>query len=129
MSQPATPILNPGFKHPDDSWYHIEPMGEHLNVAAGVVQIIDDRAVRSIVEHFNVEADRPGFSGVLVDIEHNKNDLGKETRARGWLMRLEGRADGIYGKIRWTGIGRAEVDGGEYRFFSTEYDPAEMEAA
>lgn len=126
---PAAPILNRDFKHPDDGWYCIEPKGEHLNAEANVIQVIDDEASQSIVNNFNAEADRLGFAGMLVDIEHFKHDSGKETRARGWLMRLENRANGIFGKIRWTGIGRAEVDGGEYRFFSTEYDVDQMEPA
>jgi hypothetical protein len=53
--------------------------------------------------------------------------LQKETIAYGWLMGLQGRADGIYGQIRWTATGQAAVDGGDYRLFSTEYDPADME--
>jgi hypothetical protein len=79
------------------------------------------------VEDFNAAAQDPSFSGMLIDHEHAKLDLQKETVAYGWLMSLQGRADGIYGKIRWTATGQAAVDGGDYRFFSTEYDPADME--
>ena len=64
---------------------------------------------------------------MLIDHEHFKHDQDKETVAYGWLEKLENRADGIYGQIRWTDTGRKAVDGGDYRYFSTEYDPKEME--
>lgn len=119
-------ILNRDFKHPTDGWYHIEPKGEHPNKASGVVQVIDSEAIASIVNRFNAEADAaPNFPGMLVDHEHFKHDPEKESLAYGWLTRLEGRTDGVYGQIRWTNTGKAAVDGGDYRFFSTEYAPTE----
>ncbi len=123
-----TPILNRDFQHPDDGWYMIEPKGEHPNRAAGVLQVIDEEAIRRIVGDFNAAAGQPGFPGLLVDHEHFSHDQDKETRAFGWLTRLEGRADGIYGQIRWSETGRRAVDGGDYRFFSTEYAPGDLVA-
>jgi len=110
------------WQHPEDGYYLFEPMGEHLNNAAQVVQVIDDVAAESIVASFNRAAGQPGFAGMLVDRDHFRNLADKETRADGWLMRTQRRPDGIYGQIRWTASGQAAVDGGEYRFFSTEYD-------
>ena len=123
-----TPILNRAFQHPADGWYMIEPMGEHPNRAAGVLQVIDEEAANRIVRDFNAAAARPNFPGMLVDHEHFSHDQDKETRAFGWLTGLQARADGIYGQIRWSDTGRAAVDGGDYRFFSTEYAPADLVA-
>jgi hypothetical protein len=126
------PILNREFKHPTDGWYHLEALGVHLNAEAGIKQVIDDEACTAIVNRFNTEADgykeKRGieFPGMLIDHEHFRHDTDKESRAYGWLMRLQNRADGFYGKINWTGTGRAAVDSGDYRFFSTEYDPANL---
>jgi hypothetical protein len=114
------------FQHPPDAWYQIEAKGEHANRRAGIVQVIDDAACQSIVNRFNAEAAQPGFAGMLIDHEHFKHDEDKETVAYGWLMKLENRADGLYGRIRWTETGKKAVDGGDYRFFSTEYDPADL---
>ncbi len=50
-----------------------------------------------------------------------------KTIAYGWLQQLEHRDDGIFGRIRWSATGQKAVDGGDYRFFSTEYDPADLE--
>jgi hypothetical protein len=125
-------ILNREFEHPADGWYQIETPGEHLNAKAGLVQVIDGQAVSSIVNRFNQEAadyeartSQP-YPGMVVDIEHFKHDPDKESRAYGWLMQLENR-DGVpFGKIQWTATGKPAVDGGDYRFFSTEYDPADL---
>lgn len=119
-------ILNKDFQHPADGWYQIEAKGNHPNRAAKVVQVIDDTAAESIVNRFNADAAagqlRHG-NEMLIDHEHFSDQADQETRAYGWLTRLENRADGIYGQIRWTSTGKPAVDGGDYRFFSTEYDP------
>jgi hypothetical protein len=125
-----TAIFNPeDFKHPDDGWYQIEPKGIHTNREAGVEQVIDDEACSAIVNRFNTDADAgelPQGHELLIDHEHFKDQPDQETVAYGWLQRLQVRPDGIYGQIRWTSIGQAAADGGNYRFFSTEYDPKDM---
>ena len=123
-----TSILNPDFSHPADGWYQIEPKGEHPNQAAGVIQVIDEESMRSIVDQFNHDAAagklRHGKE-MLIDHEHFSDQPDKETRAYGWLVELQARADGIYGRVRWSKTGQEAVDGGDYRFFSTEYAPAD----
>ena len=114
------------FQHPADGWYQIEAKGEHPNPRAGLVQVIDSAACAAIAGRFNAEAAAPGFAGMLIDHEHFKHDENKETVAYGWLTELQERPDGLYGQIRWTRTGREAVDGGDYRFFSTEYDPADL---
>lgn len=125
-------VLSGDFKHPADGWYQIETPGEHPNREAGVVQVIDQVAVTGMVNRFNQEADsyeaaNGPYPGMLIDIEHFKHDAGKETRAYGWLMRLENREGKPFGQIRWTRTGKEAVDGGDYRFFSTEYAPADLQ--
>lgn len=115
------PILNRNFEHPADGWYHIEPKGEFPNEEAGVVQVIDDSALQTIVNRFNEAAGKPNFPGLLIDHEHFQHQQDKESIAYGWLTHLQNRADGLYGKVRWTETGQRAVDGGDYRFFSTEY--------
>jgi hypothetical protein len=127
-SQSTRPAADAGFSHPADSWYQIEAPGEHPNARAGVVQVIDNRAVDSIVTTFNREADtQPNFAGMLIDIDHLKHDEDHDTRAYGWLMCLRNRGGILEGQIRWTGTGQTAVDNGEWRFFSTEYDLKDME--
>ena len=123
-------ILDREFKHPADGWYHIEPAGEHPNREAGVVQVIDGEARESIVNRFNAGANAGTLSHgneMLIDHEHFSHEADKETRAYGWLTRLDNRADGLYGQVRWTGTGKAAVDNGDYRYFSTEYSPDDLQ--
>jgi hypothetical protein len=124
----AQAAADSSFTPPADPWYQIEATGEHPNKRAGVVQVIDQVAIDSIVNTFNRGADSsPNFAGVLIDHEHFKHDEDKETRAYGWLMRLRNRAGILEGQIRWTGTGRQAVDTGDYRFFSTEYDSKDLQ--
>jgi hypothetical protein len=104
----------------------IEPAGEHAHPASGLVQVIDAEALDRIVRRFADEARQPGFAGLLVDQEHFSHDQDKASRAFGWLTALQARPDGLYGRIRWTASGRAAVDGGDYRFFSTEYEARDL---
>ncbi len=121
---------NREFQHPDDGWYQIEALGNHPNRAAGVVQVIDQAAAAAIVNRFNQDAAagqlRQG-NELLIDHEHFSDQPDQETRAYGWLQELQDREDGIYGRIRWTSTGKAAVDGGDYRFFSTEYAPEDLQ--
>ncbi len=123
------PILNRDFQHPADGWYQIEALGNHPNRAAGMVQVIDTEAATAIVNRFNSDAAagqlRHG-SEMLIDHEHFSDQEDQESRAYGWLQELQNREDGIYGRIRWTATGKPAVDGGDYRFFSTEYLPGDM---
>ncbi len=123
-------ILNRQFQHPADGWYQIEALGEHPNAESKVIQVLDFDAASSIVACFNTDAKagnlRHGHE-MLVDHEHFSDQPDQETRAYGWLQELQSRADGIYGRIRWTATGQAAVDGGDYRFFSTEYLPKDLD--
>jgi hypothetical protein len=108
----------------------IEPKGTHPNRTAGLLQVIDDKACSTIVNCFNQDAAAGKLSHgreMLIDHEHFRHDPDKETRAYGWLTRLHNRDDGIYGQVRWSGTGQQAVDAGDYRFFSTEYDPKDLE--
>lgn len=124
-------ILNSSFQHPTDGWYQVEALGEHPHRTANLVQVIDAEAAEAIVKRFNTDAAagalRHGHE-LLIDHEHFSEQPDQETRAYGWLAELQHRADGIYGRIRWTKTGKEAVDGGDYRFFSTEYEPADLVA-
>lgn len=134
VNRTGQPILNREFKHPADGWYQVETPGRHVNEETGILQVIDGPAIKSIVNRFNQEADAypeenggEPFPGMLVDIEHFKHSGNKESRAYGWLLRLENRQGKPFGQIKWTATGQPAVDGGDYRFFSTEYKPKDVE--
>lgn len=127
-------ILNRAGKLPEDGFYQIEALGEHVNHAAKVVQVIDAKAVDSIVNRFNTEATKAGedYPGQRIDRDHLSQSLENPTESLGWAMQLRNR-DGIpEAKIAWTGLGLPLIESkpGQppvYKFFSTEYEPADCE--
>ncbi|WP_323034534.1 phage protease [Pararhodobacter sp.] len=56
-----------------------------------------------------------------LDVNHAIDLAGKqggESPARGWIVGLEARADGVWGKVEWTQTGRQMVAAREYRGIS-----------
>ncbi|MFA6962437.1 MAG: phage protease [Opitutaceae bacterium] len=124
-----TQILNRTGTLPTDGWYQIEVAGEHFNRAAGVVQVLDSTAFDSIVNRFKAAADKAGadFSGLLVDQDHFSLDVEKSTEAFGWLMEVRNRAGQLEGRVDWTDIGEPAVTKKRFKFFSSVYNPEDVE--
>lgn len=127
-------ILNRAGKLPDDGFYQIEALGEHINHDARVVQVIDAKAVDSICNRFAADAKAAGedFPGMRIDKDHLSQSMENPTESLGWSMRIENRGGVPMASIAWTSLGLPLVESkpGQppvYKFFSTEYDPAECE--
>lgn len=122
-------ILNREGQLPADNWYQIEVPGEHYNPGSNVVQVIDARAVETIVNRFAEDAKVPNFAGIRIGRDHLADSLEQPTEALGWLMEIRNR-DGVpEGRIEWTALGRPLIEGKVYKFFSTEYLAADTEPA
>lgn len=127
------PILNRQGGLPGDGYYHIEPLGEHVNHRSKVVLVIDEKAVQAIANRFTQEAAKPGFAGQRIDKDHLSHSEENPTEAMGWSKAIVSRADGLYAQVKWTPLGRPLVkpenadDEPAYKFFSTEYDPEDCE--
>lgn len=100
------------FEMPQSGWFQIAPLGEFLHEKSGVVQVIDDEAVKAIANSFT-----PGDE-LLIDFEHESHDQQKRTQAAGWIQNLAARSDGLFGQIRWSKSGEEAVGGGDYRYIS-----------
>lgn len=118
---------------PTDGWYQIEVTGEH---SAGKTrdgkprrQVIDDAALQSIVDRFQAEKAAAGeaWGGMLVDLDHHSHDLDKTTEAQAWLQDVEIRDGQLYGRLDLTDLGEASIRNKRVKWFSTEYDPADLE--
>ena len=58
---------------------------------------------------------------LAVDENHSIDTAGKAglpSPARGWIVELQARADGLWGKVEWTEAGRALVAGKDYGYLS-----------
>ncbi|MGB1224821.1 MAG: phage protease [Mycobacterium sp.] len=133
--RPNAPIIanreTPSFQLPADHWYQIEVSGEHHNTAANLTQVIDTAALQSIVNRFeeDAEAATAPWHGMLIDFDHESLNPASSSRAAGWLMNVRVRDGQLEGYIpRWSTRGKAAVEGGDFRFFSTVYNRADLES-
>ncbi len=120
-------ILKPTSQIPADGWHQIEVPGEHINHGAQVVQVIDAKALTSILDQFSTDAAEVNFPGLLVDRDHFSLDAEKPSEAMGWVTELRNRAGIMEARIDWTSVGRPLVEGKAYKFLSTVYEPADVE--
>lgn len=120
-------ILNRDSKLPEDGWYQFEVPGEHVNERARVIQVIDAKAVDSIINRFTAEAKTQNFGGLLVDRDHFSLDDTKPTEALGWDLEMRNRAGIPEARIEWTAVGRPLVEGKVYKYFSSVYEPRDVE--
>lgn len=114
----ANLLLNRDFALPEDGFYHLAPLGEFPHAKAGVVQVVDSAAVEEMANRFRDASKQSNFAGLLVDFDHFSLDNDKPSEAAGWIIAVQNRADGLWGKIRWSDIGEQAVKGGRYRFIS-----------
>lgn len=105
------PLPSNGNTPPD--WIHLLPAGTFPAVGGSKsLRVTDPQAVIAA----SME------SGKLVLDENHSTDLaaprGKGSPAMGWLEHLESRADGIWGRVKWTRRGRAALEDHAYRAIS-----------
>ena len=112
------------WENPGDGWYNIERWGEHPQQTADgkkYVQVIDDEAVRAIVEAGVPE------EGLLTDVEHVSVAVTgpRDSRAYGWVRELAAlpTVEGLQlcARIEWTPLGLPLVRDRIYKHFSTVY--------
>lgn len=116
----AYSVVGADFKLPDDGMIPIAAFGEHPiqdpDASIQGVQVIDQVAAKAIVKN-------RGSQEILLDYEHESHDENKRTTAGGWLQpKLEIRDDGLYTDVRWSKDGREDVEGGNYRYISPEFE-------
>ncbi len=94
-------------------WIHLVPAGEFRGAdGRGPYRLADATAVVTA----SVKA------GKLVLDENHATDLlapkGGSTPAQGWIVELQARVDGIWGRVEWTPPGRALMQNRAYRGIS-----------
>jgi phage I-like protein len=95
-------------------WVHLLPAGEiRTGDGRGPYRVADTAALLSA---------SLGAGDRLVLDENHSTDLaapkGEPAPARGWIVELQARADGIWGRVEWTALGRRLVQGKAYRGIS-----------
>lgn len=94
-------------------WIHLLP--------AGSVETHDGRGPY-VVKSMQAIADQLGEGGRLPIDECHAIDraapLGQPAPARGWIVELQAREDGLWGRVEWTGTGRQLMADKAYRGIS-----------
>lgn len=94
-------------------WVHLAPAGTFSGVDGRGPFRIEDTAA------FIVDSMK---AGKLPIDENHATDLaagnGGPSPARGWIVAMEARSDGIWGQVEWTGSGRSLVEDKAYRGIS-----------
>ncbi|WP_337846244.1 phage protease [Sphingomonas sp.] len=95
-------------------WVQLLPAGEARSVdGRGPYTVKDAQALCAA-------SLKPGEKLVL-DVNHAtdlKGPKGEEAPARGWIVALESRETGVWGKVEWTGEGRQMMADRQYRGIS-----------
>lgn len=82
-------------------WVHLLPAGE--------IRTIDGRGPYRVASMHSVASLLPEGKKLPIDEAHATDKgaaLGLPAPARGWIVALEAREDGLWGKVEWTGTGR-----------------------
>lgn len=124
MSKAAPPLLKATMAARDldqtgevPEWVHLLPA-----LSGGKVQTDDNRGPY-LVENAEaiIAASFADQTKLQIDENHAedlKSGRGEPSPARGWITEMQARADGIWGRVEWTGAGRALVADKAYRAMS-----------
>lgn len=115
MGEGSPIALNAEGSPPD--WIMLLPAG-----SGGLITTVDDRGPFRVRDAAKlVAASMPEGARLPID-ENHATDLaapeGRPSPARGWVVGLQARQDGIYGRVDWTESGHALLKDRGYRFIS-----------
>lgn len=96
-------------------WVHLLPEGDVTGRDGRRFSVKNPRAIIDLSMCHAVRGQLP------VDYNHGTDHAlknGTDAPAAGWIVALEARPSGIWGRVQWTPQGRARVEAREYRFIS-----------
>ncbi len=108
------PAVEDGASAVAPEWVHLMPAGTFCGVDGRGPFVADD--LQRIIER----SMQPGRK-LPIDINHSTDLLGSQgldSPAVGWIVAMEARDDGIWGKVEWNARGNAAVAGREYGYLS-----------
>lgn len=101
----------PAGQAPD--WVHLTP--------AGTFHGVDGRGPFELGDADNVIRSSMAAGKLPLDENHATDKAAPEGRpspARGWIVEMQARSDGLWGRVDWTATGKRQVEEGEYRGIS-----------
>ena len=101
-------------------WVHLLPSAE------GEIQTYDQRGPYKVTDLAAViAASMQSERGMPIDENHATDvamAVGGAAPARGWITELQARADGLWGKVRWTNAGKELMSDRAYRGLSPVFN-------
>ncbi|MES2597191.1 MAG: DUF935 family protein [Verrucomicrobiota bacterium] len=90
------------------------------------VQIVDAESARLLTEEFDSvwSKARRFFAGACIYVGHPDHHdatvraLYQDRRAYGWCKGIETQPDGILFRVKWNGLGKEVIEGGQYAYHS-----------
>jgi phage I-like protein len=107
------PVLCSAIDLPDagvPDWLHLLP--------AGLIRTVDGRGPFRVADAGALIKASMAAGKLAVDECHSIDHAqvrGGSAPARGWITEMEARADGIWGRVDWSGVGRRIMEEREYR--------------
>ncbi len=112
LNAQSLPAPTSGAEVPD--WIHLLPPGP--------IQTGDRRGPYSLIDAEAVARASLSEGDRLPIDENHATDLaapkGLPAPARGWIVEMQAREDGVWGRVEWTDVGRDLVSGRAYRGIS-----------
>mgnify|MGYP006277034241 FL=1 len=96
-------------------WVHLLAFGPD-----GRIEMNDARGPFTVADAARLIEASMTDGPLVIDEAHatNSETLGTRAPAMGWIEEMQARADGIWGRVSWTGEGRRLVEGRAYRAIS-----------
>lgn len=110
------------FRVEQTDFLQLSPMGVFPHSKG--FQQVDRPALERLIKNFNSFFARLGrrFAGVPLYVGHpdvpGLETMHPDRKAYGWIMELELREDGLYGRPKWSAAGRDLIANGHFKFLS-----------
>ncbi|MDR2664512.1 MAG: phage protease [Puniceicoccales bacterium] len=109
-------------------WLKLVDYGEYAHRLG--VQVVDREGAVAMADRFHSLWARLArrFRGVPVYVGHPddsefRGQVGhSDTRAYGWVQRLDARENGLWIRVRWSPAGRQLLEGAHYKFLSPRWE-------
>jgi hypothetical protein len=112
-----------------EDWVQLSPFGDFPHTRG--LQRVDRTAADGMVAQFNSFRARLGrlFGGVPFYVGHpdlpSSSDV-VDRKAYGWIMEVEAREDGFYGRVKWSDAGMELLRNAHYKYLSPFWEAREI---
>jgi hypothetical protein len=127
----APSLCNAKFTITQPEWLQLSPYGDFPHTRG--LQRVDRGAAERMAAQFESWSGRLGrlFGGVPIYVGHPDTALSSDAadrRAYGWVLELQAREDGLYGRAKWSDAGLELLRNGHFKFLSPYWEAKEVAA-